>query len=203
MVSSLLMSSFLNMKIVSWSDLINMSDLLMFVPLLYDLTGDICIRFWSCLSKNFSKESIPSLSKETSLSLFPQIGVLLGRETVGVVLTVFELLSDGWCKGFHKKKDLAHLVGLFIITPSSSRDFILSQKEPWDMPLSSLYQFILLRYYKLALASSSDEGGNKSDSSNGSTCSIRTSIYKKCQNNAKFALLECILTTWYRYCHHI
>ena len=71
------------------------------------------------------------------------------------------------------------------------------------MPLSSLYQFILLRYYKLALASSSDEGGNKSDSSNGSTCSIQTSIYKKCQNNAKFVLLECILTTWYRHCHHI
>ena len=180
-----------------------MSDLLVFVPLLLDLTGDICIRFWSCLSKICCKESIPSLSKEISWSLFPQGGVFLGRETVGVVLTVFELLSDGWCKGFHKKKDLAHLVGLFIISPLSSKDFILSQKEPWDMSLSSLYQFILLRYYKLALAWLSDEGGSKSDYSNGSTCSILTSIYKKCQNNAKFALLECILTTWYRYCHHI
>ena len=69
MVFSLLMSSFFNMKIVSWSDLINMSDsLLVFVPLLLDLTGDICVRFWSCVSKNCSKESIPSLSKETSLS---------------------------------------------------------------------------------------------------------------------------------------
>ena len=71
------------------------------------------------------------------------------------------------------------------------------------MPISSLYQFILLRYYKLTLALSSDEGGSKSDSSNGSTCSVQTSIYKKCQNNAKFVLLECILTTWYRHCHHI
>ena len=53
-----------------------MSDsLLVFVPLLLDLTGDICVRFWSCMPKNCSKESIPSLSKETSLSYFGQTGV--------------------------------------------------------------------------------------------------------------------------------
>ena len=62
---------------------------------------------------------------------------MLGREIVGVVLIVFELLSVGSCKDFDGKKELPHLVGLFIITPWSSSGFILSQKEPSDTPLSS------------------------------------------------------------------
>ena len=89
------------------------------------------------MSRNCSKESIPSVSKEISVSQFGHTGVLLGRETVGVVLIVFELLSVGSCKDFDRKKELPHLVGLFIIIPWSSSDFILSQKEPSNMPLSS------------------------------------------------------------------
>ena len=93
-------------------------------------------KIWCCVSKNCFKESIPSLNEETS-SLFGQTGALLGRETVGVVLIVSELLSYGSCKDFDKKKELPHLVGVFIITPWSSSVFILSQKEPSDSPLSS------------------------------------------------------------------
>ena len=64
MVFSLLTSYLFSMQIVSWSDSINISDsLLVFIPLLLDLTRDICLRFWSCVSKNCSKESIPSLRR--------------------------------------------------------------------------------------------------------------------------------------------
>ena len=42
--------------------------LLTFVSLLLDLTGEICVRFWSCVSKNCSKEPIPSLGKKMHAS---------------------------------------------------------------------------------------------------------------------------------------
>ena len=38
---------------------------------------------------------------------------MLRKEIVGVVLIVFELLSDGSWKDFDKKKELPHLVGLY------------------------------------------------------------------------------------------
>ena len=45
-------------------------------------------------------------------SQFRHTGVLLGRQTVGVALIVFELLPVGSCKDFEKS-----LVGLFIVVP--------------------------------------------------------------------------------------
>ena len=119
MVFSLLMSSFFNMQIVSWSDSINISDsLLVFIPLLLDLTGDICVRFWSWVSKNCSKKSIPSLSKETSLSWFGHTSVLFGRATVRMVMIVFEYYQLVQARIL--TKELPHSVGLLIITPWSS-----------------------------------------------------------------------------------
>ena len=64
----LAMSSFCEMQIVSWGDSIKISDsLLVFVPLLVDLTGNTCARFWSCVSKNCSKKSIAWINREISV----------------------------------------------------------------------------------------------------------------------------------------
>ena len=128
------MSSFCEMEIVSWGDSIKISDsLLVFVPLLVDLTGEICVRFWSCVSKNCSKKSIPWFNRETSV----YSRVLLGTSTEGMVLIRFELLSIGSSNDFDKKKELSCLVGLFIVSPWSLSVFTISQKQPSDTPLSS------------------------------------------------------------------
>ena len=55
--------------------------------------------------KNCAKESIASLSKESSLSQFGKTGVLFGRETVEVVLIVFDLLSVGNARILRKRKN--------------------------------------------------------------------------------------------------
>ena len=62
-------------------------------------------------SKNISKESISSFNKEISISKFGQRGVLHGKKTVSVVLTVFELLSVDSSKDFDKKETTSSFEG--------------------------------------------------------------------------------------------
>lgn len=100
------------MQILFWNDSIDILDsLFLFFPLSFDLTEDVCLRFWNCVSKNISKESISSFIKETSISKFGQRGVLHGKKTMSVVLTVFELLSVDSSKDFDKKETTSSFEG--------------------------------------------------------------------------------------------
>ena len=78
MVFFLLMSSLINMKIVSWSDL-KCHLLLVLVPLLLDLTGDICIRFEVACQKTVLRNQFLHSMKKHLRCLVKQVHCLGGK----------------------------------------------------------------------------------------------------------------------------